>query len=56
MDGPFDQKTGGKGANTAAAAGQTWPCEFVGNLGSASADANAALLADLAMYGERRHA
>jgi hypothetical protein len=51
MDGPFDQKTGGKGANTAAAAGQTWPCEFVGNLGSVSADANAALRADLVRYG-----
>lgn len=51
MDGPFEQKTGGKGANTAAAAGQTTACEFIGNLGGASKAANAALLADLAKYG-----
>ena len=48
MDGPFEQKTGGKGANTAAAVGQTTACEFIGNLGGASKAANAALLADLA--------
>ena len=51
MDGPFEQKTGGKGANTAAAVGQTTACEFIGNLGGASKAANAALLADLAKYG-----
>jgi len=49
MDGPFEQKTGGKGANAAAAAGQTSPCEFIGNFGGASD--NAALLSDLATYG-----
>jgi len=51
MDGPFEQKTGGKGANTAAAAGQTFPCEFIGNLGASSAESNASLLADLSQYG-----
>ena len=49
--GPFTQKTGGKGANAAAAAGQTFPSEFIGNLGSTSADANLELLADLRTYG-----
>lgn len=28
MGGPFEQKTGGKGANAAAAAGQTFACDF----------------------------
>jgi len=51
MDGPFEQKTGGKGANAAAAAGQTTACEFLGNLGGASAKANALLLSDLSQYG-----
>ncbi len=36
MEGPFQQLTGGKGANAAAAAGQTWDCEFVGNFGAES--------------------
>lgn len=51
IDGPFDQKTGGKGANAAAAAGQTFACEFIGNMGDASATENASLLADLTTYG-----
>jgi len=51
MDGPFTQKTGGKGANAAAAAGQTYACEFVGNFGATSAAENKALLADLKKYG-----
>ena len=37
MDGPFEQKTGGKGANAAAAAAQTFACELYGNLGKATA-------------------
>ena len=51
MDGPFDQKTGGKGANAAAAAGQTFACEFIGNMGATSAAENKSLLADLKAYG-----
>eukprot|EP00316_Scyphosphaera_apsteinii_P012287 CAMPEP_0119342720 /NCGR_PEP_ID=MMETSP1333-20130426/105292_1 /TAXON_ID=418940 /ORGANISM="Scyphosphaera apsteinii, Strain RCC1455" /LENGTH=409 /DNA_ID=CAMNT_0007355001 /DNA_START=82 /DNA_END=1311 /DNA_ORIENTATION=- len=51
MAGPFEQKTGGKGANAAAAAGQTWGCEFIGNMGEASAEENVALLSDLQKYG-----
>ena len=51
MDGPFEQKTGGKGANAAAAAGCTYACEFLGNFGESSAAENDALLADLAKYG-----
>ena len=51
MDGPFEQKTGGKGANAAAAAAQTYACELYGNLGKASAAENAALTRDLAAYG-----
>jgi len=51
MDGPFDQKTGGKGANAAAAAGQTFGCELICNFGLASADANKMLLADLKNFG-----
>jgi len=51
MDGPFDQKTGGKGANAAAAAGQTVGCELICNFGRASADANKMLLADLKNFG-----
>ena len=47
MEGPFEQRTGGKGANAAAAAAQTFACELVGNFGAASAEANAGLLADL---------
>ena len=43
MDGPFEQKTGGKGANAAAAAGQTFACELVANMGGASAEQNAML-------------
>lgn len=52
MDGPFDQKTGGKGANAAAAAGQSFACEFIGNMGSASSAENKALLKDLRKYGK----
>ena len=52
MDGPFTQKTGGKGANAAAAAGQTFACEFIGNMGAASASENEALLADLKEFGD----
>ena len=48
MDGPFEQKTGGKGANAAAAAGQTCACEFLGNFGGASAAENEIILTDLA--------
>lgn len=51
MDGPFEQKTGGKGANAAAAAGQTSGCELICNFGKASADANKMLLADLKNFG-----
>ena len=51
MDGPFVQKTGGKGANAAAAAAQTFACELIGNFGAASAEANCGLLADLRTYG-----
>jgi len=51
IDGPFVQKTGGKGANAAAAAGQTAACEFIGNLGRASSVANTALLADMQQFG-----
>ena len=52
MVGPFEQKTGGKGANAAAAAGQTFACELIGNMGVLSAAENAALLADLETYGQ----
>jgi len=48
---PFEQKTGGKGANAAAAAGQTLGCELVCQFGRASAAANAMLLSDLQTYG-----
>lgn len=51
MDGPFEQKTGGKGANAAAAAGQSFACEFIGNLGAASHAENQLLLADLDKFG-----
>jgi len=51
MDGPFEQKTGGKGANAAAAAGQTCECEFVGNFGKVTDAANKMILADLKQYG-----
>lgn len=52
MGPPFEQKTGGKGANAAAAAGQTLGCELVCQFGRASAEANATLLADLETYGK----
>jgi len=52
MDGPFDQKTGGKGANAAAAAGQTFACELVCNFGEQSKEENKMLLADLKKYGK----
>jgi len=51
IDGPFEQKTGGTGANAAAAAAQTYTCELIGNFGATSAEANEGLLADLATYG-----
>jgi len=51
MDGPFEQKTGGKGANAAAAAGQTFGCEFVCHFGRESEAENKTLLADLREYG-----
>lgn len=51
MDGPFEQKTGGKGANAAAAAGQTFGCELICNFGRASDDANKMLLNDLKRIG-----
>ena len=51
MDGPFTQKTGGKGANAASAAGQTYACEFIGNMGAQSESENKALLADLKAFG-----
>ena len=51
MDGPFEQKTGGKGANAAAAAAQTFACELFGNLGQASVEENSSLCEDLAAYG-----
>ena len=51
MDGPFEQKTGGKGANAAAAAGQTFACDLFANMGEASAEENKALLRDLAAFG-----
>lgn len=52
MEGPFEQKTGGKGANAAAAAGQTCDCEWYGHLGDASVEENRALLADLRQFGQ----
>eukprot|EP00746_Dinoflagellata_sp_MGD_P004484 gnl/MRDRNA2_/MRDRNA2_108668_c0_seq1.p1 gnl/MRDRNA2_/MRDRNA2_108668_c0~~gnl/MRDRNA2_/MRDRNA2_108668_c0_seq1.p1 ORF type:complete len:514 (-),score=115.00 gnl/MRDRNA2_/MRDRNA2_108668_c0_seq1:172-1515(-) len=52
MDGPFEQKTGGKGANAAAAAGQTGSAELICNFGKQSADENKLLLADLKKYGK----
>ena len=51
MGGPFEQKTGGKGANAAAAAGQTFRCELLGNMGQLSANQNVALTRDLAQIG-----
>ncbi len=51
MDGPFEQKTGGKGANAAAAAGQTFACELVANMGGVSAEQNAMIRRDLAAFG-----
>eukprot|EP00965_Chrysotila_dentata_P151656 5012320-Pleurochrysis_carterae.AAC.1 len=51
LEGPFEQKTGGKGANAAAAAGQTFRCELVCNFGRESEVSNKALLADLKEFG-----
>lgn len=52
VDGPFKQKTGGKGAGAAAAAGQTLGrAELICNFGLASAPQNEALLADLERFG-----
>eukprot|EP00967_Tisochrysis_lutea_P013706 scaffold15340_cov30-Tisochrysis_lutea.AAC.1 len=52
MEGPFEQKTGGKGANSAAAAGQTFRCELFARLGETSAEQNKQLLADLHQFGQ----
>jgi len=49
LEGPFLQKTGGKGANAAAAAGQTFASEFIGNMGETSD--NQSLIEDLRTYG-----
>eukprot|EP00747_Dinoflagellata_sp_TGD_P016717 gnl/TRDRNA2_/TRDRNA2_125321_c0_seq1.p1 gnl/TRDRNA2_/TRDRNA2_125321_c0~~gnl/TRDRNA2_/TRDRNA2_125321_c0_seq1.p1 ORF type:complete len:406 (+),score=84.38 gnl/TRDRNA2_/TRDRNA2_125321_c0_seq1:135-1220(+) len=51
MDGPFEQKTGGKGANSAAAAGQTCAAELICNFGRQSVEENKQLLVDLKQYG-----
>jgi len=51
ISGDFEQKTGGKGANAAAAAGQTFKCEFIGQMGSESSKENQMLYQDLANYG-----
>eukprot|EP00450_Noctiluca_scintillans_P038948 CAMPEP_0194478398 /NCGR_PEP_ID=MMETSP0253-20130528/1852_1 /TAXON_ID=2966 /ORGANISM="Noctiluca scintillans" /LENGTH=399 /DNA_ID=CAMNT_0039317479 /DNA_START=60 /DNA_END=1259 /DNA_ORIENTATION=- len=51
MNGPFVQKTGGKGANAAAAAGQTFSCELICNFGRESGEANKMLLDDLKNFG-----
>lgn len=51
IDGPFEQKTGGKGANAAAAAGQSLSCELICNFGEQSGEENKMLLADLKKYG-----
>ena len=52
MEGPFTQVTGGKGANAAAAVGQTCAgggcvSEFIGQFGAASSAENIRLLIDL---------
>jgi len=52
MEGPFTQVTGGKGANAAAAVGQTCAgggcvSEFIGQFGAASSAENIRLLVDL---------
>jgi ribokinase len=52
MDGPFEQNTGGKGANAAAAAGHTFACELICNFGNATRAANEMLFADLKQYGK----
>jgi ribokinase len=51
MNGPFVQKTGGKGANAAAAAGQTFSCELICNFGRESVEENKMLLDDLKNFG-----
>eukprot|EP00929_Paragymnodinium_shiwhaense_P048328 TRINITY_DN2444_c0_g1_i1.p1 TRINITY_DN2444_c0_g1~~TRINITY_DN2444_c0_g1_i1.p1 ORF type:complete len:541 (+),score=143.33 TRINITY_DN2444_c0_g1_i1:126-1748(+) len=51
IDGPWTQVTGGKGANAAAACAQTGACEFVGQFGEDTAEANKGLLADFKKYG-----
>jgi len=51
ISGDFEQKTGGKGANAAAAAGQTFRCEFIGQMGAESSKENQMLYQDLANYG-----
>merc|ERR1719330_960686 len=51
IGGPFEQKTGGKGANAAAAAGQTFLCEFIGQMGSESSSENQMLFQDLMNFG-----
>jgi len=49
---PFEQKTGGKGANAAAAAGQTFACEFIGQMGALSTSENTMLYSDLKQFGD----
>lgn len=51
IQGDLDQKTGGKGANAAAAAGQTFKCEFIGQMGADSSKENQMLFQDLANFG-----
>ena len=52
MEGPFQQKTGGKGANAAAAAASTFACELVCNFGRSSTKENEMLISDLEKYGQ----
>jgi len=51
MDGPFEQATGGKGANAAAAAGQSFRAELICNFGKQSESENKLLSADLKKFG-----
>jgi len=51
IDGPLTQMTGGKGANAASAACQTFSCQFIGQLGEQSHAENVKLLQDLKTYG-----
>ena len=51
MAGPFEQRTGGKGANAAAAAARTGACALVCCFGSGSVAQNGPIFADLAACG-----